>query len=115
MFTLTLHDRKGIQLNEGDIVKISDGRNFNFYAEVKYLEPEMVIAPFHTFSYHSFVKVDSVPDGALKSTEERYGIWYLPDEVKETDEDGDEFKDYLMSWRHCESAIERRSWRITKN
>lgn len=114
MFTLTIHDRKGTQLNEGDIVKVSDGKNFNFYSEVKYLEDEQVIAPFHTFSFHSFEKVDRVPDGAIKSSEERYGIWYLPDEVKEPDEDGEQFKDYLMSWRACETPVERRAWRIAK-
>ena len=114
MFTLTIHDRKGTQLKEGDIVKVSDRKNFNFYAEVKFLEPEKVLAPFHTFSFHSFEKVDRVPDGALKSTEERYGIWYLPDEVKETDEDGEQFNDYLMSWRACEHELEARSWRIIK-
>lgn len=42
MFKLTLHDRKGIELKEGDIVAISnssgwrEGRYFNFYAEVKW-------------------------------------------------------------------------------
>jgi hypothetical protein len=114
MFTLTIHDRKGTQLKEGDIVKVSDMGNFNFYAEVKFLEPEKVLAPFQTFSFHSFEKVDRVPDGALKSTEDRYGIWYLPDEVRETYEDGEQFNDYLMSWRACETPVERRAWRITK-
>ena len=48
MFTLKLFDRKGTELNLGDIVKISDGKRFTFFAEVKYLESEGVITPFHT-------------------------------------------------------------------
>ena len=76
MFTLELYDRKGNKLNIGDIVKISDGKNFTFYSEVKYLEKEKAIAPFHTFCFHSFEKVETVPDHAKPGTEERYKIWY---------------------------------------
>lgn len=114
MFTLTLHDRKGNLLKEGDIVKISDGREFTFFAEVKYLESEGAIAPFHTFSFNSFEKVDKVPENAIKSTEERYGIWYLNRDVAEKDKEAEEFRRYLMSWRECEHHLEKRSWVIKK-
>ena len=106
MFKLKLQDRNGIELNEGDIVKISNRHGFTFFAEVKYLEKEGIIAPFHTFSFHSFVKVDKVPDNAIKSTEERYGIWYVPDDVAEVDEDNESFNQYLISWRQCEHLLE---------
>jgi len=48
MFKLTIHDRNGAKLEEGDIVKISN-RTMTFFSEVKYLEPEKVLTPFHTF------------------------------------------------------------------
>lgn len=114
MFTLTLHDRKGTELNEGDFVKISNGKQFTFFAEVKYLEKEGVIAPFHTFSFHSFEKVDEIPKEAKHSTEERYNIWYLYDEKAAKDKNAETFKDYLISWRECEHHLEKRSWRISK-
>lgn len=113
MFELKLYDRNGTELKLGDIVKISDGRSFNFYAEVKYLESEQLITPFHTFSFNSFVKEDKLPDNAVRSTEERYGIWWVPGEA-ETDKDADQFRDYLMDWRKCESHLEKRMWRIKK-
>ena len=53
MFKLELYDRKGNILSIGDIVKISDGKGFHFFSEVKFLEDEKCIAPFHTFSFHS--------------------------------------------------------------
>lgn len=112
MFKLTLHDRKGTELKQGDIVKISDRHHFTFFCEVKYLEKEKVLAPFHTFSFHSFEKVDAVPANALKSSEERYGIWYLQPENAEEDPNSETFHQYLMSWRECESMINHRSYRI---
>ena len=109
-FELTIHDRKGTQLNEGDIVKISDGKNITFYSEVKYLEEERVIAPLHTFNFMSMEKVDEVPMEALKSTETRYNIWYLPIDKSDTDY----FNEYLRSWRDCEYRLESRAYQITK-
>ena len=114
MFILKLYDRKGTQLHEGDYVKISDGKQFTFFAEVKYLEKEGVIAPFHTFSFHSFEKVNEIPENAIKSTEERYGIWYLHREDSEIDSDAEYFEKYLLSWRECEHHLEKRCWRILK-
>jgi hypothetical protein len=114
MFTLHLYDRKGNELKEGDIVKISNGREFTFYAEVKYIAEERIITPFHTFSFHSFEKVDNLPEGAIRSTEERYGIWYLPGE-KEQDNEAESYEQYLSEWRQCEYLIDKRYWRITKN
>lgn len=114
MFTLTLHDRNGTELNLGDIVKISDGKHFVFFAEVKYLDKEKVITPFHTFTFHSFVKVDKVPAKAIKSTEERYDIWFMPDEDEE-DTDAASFETYLNDWRLCEHKLQNRCWRITKS
>ena len=114
MFTLSLFDRNGSELFEGDIVKISNGKIFTFYAEVKYIESEGIITPFHTFCFHSFEKVDKVPDKANKSTEERYNIWYVYEEDAEVDCKAEDFEKYLMSWRECEHHIEKRSWKIVK-
>lgn len=111
MFILELYDRKGKKLNTGDIVRVSDGKRFTFYSEVKYLEIEQAIAPFSTFSFHSFEKVDKVPDDAIKSTESRYDIWYRPVESDE-DLEASDFEKYLMDWRHCENHIDKRTWRI---
>lgn len=115
MFTLKLYDRKGAELKEGDIVKVSDGRRFSFFAEVKWLEKEQAIAPFHNFSFHSFDKVKSIPENAVKSTEERYNIWYVYDEFAELDEESNDFSQYLMSWRECESMLKDRCFRIEKH
>lgn len=115
MFTLTLHDRNGATLNQGDIVKVSNGRGFTFYSEVKYLEKEKIIAPFHTFSFHSFEKVDKVPDNAIPSSEERYKIWYMKDNESEIDESPGDFERYLMDWRCCEHLLEKRIYRIELN
>lgn len=112
MFKLTLYDRKGIELKLGDIVKISNRKVCDFFARVTWLEQEKVIAPFHTFSFHSFEKVDNVPAAAVKSTETRYDIWYLHSDDKLDDEASENFEGYLMSWRECESQLNNRSWRI---
>jgi hypothetical protein len=114
MFTLTLHDRNGIELKEGDIVKISNGKEFTFYSEVKWLEKEKDIAPFHTFSFHSFEKVDKVPEKASKSTNETYDIWFIYSEDAEIDKDAGIHEKYLASWRQCEQFIEKRSYQINK-
>jgi hypothetical protein len=111
-FTLELCDRNGAPLNEGDYVRVSDGKQFHFYAEVKYLEDENIITPFHTFSFISFEKVDKVPDNAIKSNEERYSIYYLAD--PEDDESGKDFNNYLMDWRICEHHLETRTFKINK-
>ena len=114
MFVLKLQDRNGKELTEGDIVRISDGRNFNFYSEVKYLPEHNAIAPFHTFSFHSVEKVDSLPPEAMEGKhEERYRMWYIP----EPDQDGapeDRFLRYLNSWRECEYQLKNRAYRIER-
>lgn len=112
MFTLKLYDRKGKELKEGDILMVSDGKRHQFYARVTWLAKEKVLAPFHTFCFHSFEKVDSVPAEAEKSKEEIYDIWYLPDHKE--DPDGKSFEHYLMSWRECEHHLGTRCWRIEK-
>ena len=110
MFKLKLFDRKGIELHLGDIVKISDGRRIQFYSEVKYLESEKAISPFHTFSFHSFEKVDKLPDNAIRSPmETKYNIWYLPD--PEADEAHD-FDGYLMRWKECERLLKNNVFNI---
>ena len=113
-FLLTIHDREGTELNEGNVVAISDGSRIKFYAEVKYLEAEQIITPFHTFSFSSMIKVDRVPDEAVLSSEERYKIWYMPSDTANKDERGEEFRKFLISWRECEHHIDRRQWRIKK-
>lgn len=114
MFKLKIYDRKGIELKEGDIVKISDGRRFTFYCEVKYLEKEMIITPFHTFSFHSVEKVNEVPVHAIKSTEERYSIWYVDHDVAEADNNRESFEKYLSDWRCCEYTLKERMYRIER-
>jgi hypothetical protein len=111
MFKLKLYDRKGKALSLGDIVKISDGKKFTFFCEIKYLPEEQVITPFHTFSFHSFEKVEAVPEDATKSTEERYNIWYVSEDAEE-DNQSDDFNKYLMGWRECEHMLQNRCWRI---
>lgn len=110
MFTLTIHDRKGTLLKQGDIVKISERGYFQFFSEVKWLEKEQVLAPFHTFCFSSFEKVNSVPKEARKSSEERYNIWYLDE--KEKDPESETFEKYLMGWRECEHMLKERCYRI---
>lgn len=114
MFKLTIHDRNGVELKEGDIVRIISQDKWQFYSEVKYLQPEKVLTPFHTFSFKSVEKVDSVPDIAIKSTEERYNIWFLPT-IEFEDQGREQFSKYLMSWRECEYLLENRLWRINKD
>ena len=102
MWKLKLFDRNGVELNEGDIVRISGDRQIQFYSEVKYLG-NGVIAPFHTFSFHSVEKCDQLPLHAVKCDEERYNIWY----IDLPDEDGlaEQHKHYLQSWRECEHLL----------
>jgi hypothetical protein len=112
MFKLSLYDRSGNILNIGDIVKVSDGKNFTFYAEVKYLENEKLITPFHTFSFHSFVKIDSIPENAKKCSEERYNIWYTHPPELDDKKAAEAANQYLISWRECEHLLEKRCFRI---
>lgn len=114
MFILKLFDRKGNELKEGDYVKISNAKEFTFFSEVKYIESEGIITPFHTFSFHSFEKVDKIPDEAKKSTEERYDIWYMYSDDAEQDDKAIDFEKYLTSWRECEHRLEKRSWAIVR-
>lgn len=109
-FQLTIHDREGTQLNIGDIVMVSNRNEFTFYSEVKWIEERQVLAPFHTFSFHSFLKVDKVPDHAIKGNNPDYDIWYL--EIPEVDDNAAEFSEYLSSWRECERQIEKAAFRI---
>lgn len=111
MFTLELFDRNGVKLQLGDIVKISNGKSFDFYAEVKYLPEEQIITPFHTFSFHSVVKVDEVPKEATKAREDRYNVWYIPTR-DQFDTDPEAGERYLMSWRTCEYKLEQKMFRI---
>lgn len=112
MFYLKLYDRLGNELNEGDIVRVSNGRAFSFYSEVKYLEDKEDIAPFHTFSFHSFEKVDEVPENAIEASEDRYKIWYLPED--EEDLSSENAEKYLIDWRQCEHLLEKKVYRISK-
>lgn len=112
MFILKLYDREGNELKEGDIVKISNGKGFEFYSEVKFLETEMAIAPFHTFSFHSFVKVDKVPFDAVLSEEKRYRIWLTTNTEK--DLTAHDHEKYLIDWRQCEKLLEEKCFRINR-
>lgn len=110
MFILELYDSFGNKLKMGDVVKVSNGRNFCFYAEVKYLEKEKVITPFHTFSFHSFEKIDTLPENLKKATEERYNIWFQDN----TEEQRISAEGYLSDWRQCEHLLEKGCYRIEK-
>ena len=114
MFKLKLYDRNGVELHEGDIVRISNSGLFNFFAEVKYLEAENAIAPFHTFVFASVEKIDAVPEGATKAREDRYNVWYVADGEAAVDEQAKENNDYLWSWRELEHQIDARCWRIER-
>lgn len=114
MFTLKLYDRLGTELKIGDIVKISDGHKFSFYSEIKYLASEECIAPFHTFCFHSFEKVDKLPENAVLSTiETRYKCWYINNPT--SDDNAAQFSHYLTEWRQCERLLEQRTYRIQFN
>ncbi|MCP9290019.1 hypothetical protein [Gracilimonas sediminicola] len=109
--TLSFYDRNGEKLKFGDIVALSDGKNLKFYCEVTYLEDQKAIAPFHTFSFHSVIKVDSVPESAVKSeVEKRYDMWY--DKAGDEDLNASEHDKYLMSWLECERLLENRMFRV---
>lgn len=113
MFTLELLDINGVVLQEGDIVKVINGRgsDYTFFSEVKYLEKENAIAPFHTFCFHSFEKVDKLPEGVVESNEERYKIWYHGG-MPQKGIDG--ISKYLADWRACERAIDKGTFKITR-
>lgn len=114
MFILSLFDREGTELKIGDIVKVSDGKKFDLFAEVKYLPEEQIITPFHTFSFSSFVKVDKIPEHAMKSTETRYGIWYVVSPERDNEEGIKNAEQYLADWRICEHLLESRCFRIVE-
>lgn len=111
-FKLTIHDREGNQLNEGDIVAISDGKRFNFYSEVKYNPEKKCIYPFHTFSFHSVKKVDNLPPQARECTELDYKCWYVDHDNTEEDTNAEYYSQYLLSWRECERLLEKNMFHI---
>ena len=110
MYELKLYDRKGVELKEGDLLAISDGLRFNFYAELKFIENGQILAPFHTFSFHSFQKVDSLPDHAVKTKESRYNCWYT--HFPELDVEPEEYEDYRLQWVECERQLEKGLFKI---
>ena len=115
MFILKLFDREGTELKEGDLLQVSDGRGFTFYAEVGYDEKEQIIHPFHTFSFHSFLKVKEVPNEFIllpTKTDTKYKYWYA--DQPEEDNDAESFKNYFMSWKECEMLLSDRCFRIEK-
>lgn len=110
MFKLQLFDHHGNALKLGDILRVNTGQSQpqSFYSRLTWLKEEQAIAPFHTFSFHSFEKVDSLPENAVKSTEARYDIWY----AENNDDTKEVFENYLMSWRQCEDLLKDRCFRI---
>ncbi len=111
-FKLTIHDREGTQLNEGDIVAISDGARFKFYSEIKYNPEKKCIYPFHTFSFHSVVKVDSLPPEAKQCNEIDYKCWYINHDDSNEDTLAKEYSQYLLSWRECERLLKKNMFQI---
>lgn len=112
MFILKILDRNGREMKPGDIVKISNGDRFCFWAEVTYLEKEKAIAPWHTFSFHSMEYVKEVPKKSVKSTEERYNIWYVYHDDAEEDHKAADYEKYLQDWKDCERQIEKGAYQI---
>lgn len=113
MYILHLTDRNGQELKEGDIVKVISGgyQSTTFFAEVKFLEKEKVLTPFHTFSFHAFEKVDKLPEGAILLDEPRYKIWHKPGLTKDQSA---AYQKYLIDWRACENLLDR-CFHITKS
>ena len=111
MFTFKLKDRKGQELNFGDVVAILDGDRFTFYCEVKYLAEKKVITPLHTFSFHSVEKIEKLPDEAVLLDEKEYKCWYVPDGIQ--DASAADYKDYLMSWREGERFLDKSCFEVT--
>jgi hypothetical protein len=111
-FKLTLHDREGTQLNEGDIVAISDGKRFNFYSEVKYNPEKKCIYPFHTFSFHSMLKVDKLPEKVRECNVLEYKCWYIDHDDASEDTNAEYYSQYLLSWRECERLLEKNMFHI---
>lgn len=110
MFKLLLYDCKGQELKLGDIVRVISGDRYGneFYARVTYLKDQQAIAPFHTFSFHAFEKVDELPKEVIKSTETRYDIWYTEADERKAEQ----FESYLIDWRACEYLLQKRCFRI---
>jgi hypothetical protein len=105
MFTLKIYDRKGTELKQGDLVKISDGRRITFYSEFRYIEETGTFHPFHTFSWHSVEKVDCLPEGLLPSkVKAPVPYWYFPD--LDEDKEGKNFDDYYQGWKECERLLD---------
>lgn len=114
-FLLTLHDHHGKELKLGDIVRVNTGNSYpsHFWARVTWLEKEKTIAPFGTFAFHSFERVDKLPDGAIKSTEKDYDIWYITNDEEEAT--AEIYENYLISWRVCEDLLQKGCFKITPN
>ena len=110
MFQLIIKDSNGIALNEGDIVKVTGNYSAHFYCEVTYLDNEKALAPFHTFSFHTIVKVDRLPANAVKGMEDRYNMWYVSADAK----DIEKLNKYVASWRDCERLIDKGCFHIEK-
>lgn len=113
-FILKIFDRKGNELNEGDIVKIFNTERCQFFAEVKFLEKENAIAPFYTFSFSEVEKVAKLPAKAkpcLPEPDQRYKVWYLEDE----EESKQMHEQYLIQWLECEYALKNRMFRIERD
>lgn len=112
-FYFELTDRNGTVLNDGDIVRVSDSHGFTFYSEVKYFPETNIIVPFHTFSFHSFEKVDSIPDNALPGkADSNYKIWYVPNAEK--DDESEKFDRYHSDWMSCDRLLEGRCYVIKR-
>lgn len=109
MFKLRFFDCNQVEIHEGDTIKIYAGNTTIFYSEVKYLQEEKVLVPFHNFAWFRFEKVNTVPLFAIKSDEARFNLWYEPD-VKHNYVP----QELLISWRDAEVLLEKRCWQITK-
>lgn len=114
-FILKIYDRKGTELHEGDIVRVFTGRQINghFYSEVKWLEKEQTLTPFHTFSLHSVEKVDKLPDNVVEGKETRYKIW-MDHDAQEDASGKEEFDQYFWDWKACEHQLDKKFYRIER-
>ena len=105
MFKLILMDREGKKLKIGDLVKVSDGRGFSFYAKIQYDKKSKTIAPFHTFSFHSFLKVDKLPKNAIERTDRNFTYWFVHNPESDLDVHQTTTRNYVLSWLECERAL----------
>ena len=71
---IIVRDSNGAKLKTGDLLKIQS-RNSVFYTKMQVIKGSLY--PFDQFAYDNIVKVESLPDRAVKSkTDDGVEFWY---------------------------------------